>query len=331
MRPMTWFEKLTGFEEHTPEQVRDRLRLEEGVRLRSQANGRSWHYGRLEIPSLGMLRRQVLRKPLPKGNLKITETVANVQDLYANPANTGALFQVASQFNLLEMISPEVTPEMGVGRYERDRTQGPACAIACGAGTIYRNYFVEIDGQTGQSAERQIDCLEDLGKALGNDQGELWRMRNGYCLASRPGLMRIADRLKAMNAEERERLKERVKIGIQWESEVTLPGGGHRVSQAYCSALPVGYSRHPAELWEPFARLILEAAYEATLLAGIVNYAETGNPKVYLTMLGGGAFGNETEWIIEAMHQVFERFRETPLEVEVVSHKRRNPALRNLL
>jgi hypothetical protein len=45
------------------------------------------------------------------------------------PENAGALFQVASQFNLLEMVSPSVTPEDGVTRYQDDHTQGPACAI----------------------------------------------------------------------------------------------------------------------------------------------------------------------------------------------------------
>lgn len=47
-----------------------------------------------------------------------------------------ALFQVASQFNLLEMINPNITPEMGIDRYEFDRTQGPICAMSCGAETI---------------------------------------------------------------------------------------------------------------------------------------------------------------------------------------------------
>ena len=51
------------------------------------------------------------------------------------PEYEGALFQVASQFNALEMISPTVTPEEGATRYEHDRTQGPACAMAAGAAT----------------------------------------------------------------------------------------------------------------------------------------------------------------------------------------------------
>jgi hypothetical protein len=30
------------------------------------------------------------------------------------------------------MVSPNITPEAGVGIYENDRTQGPACAVAAG-------------------------------------------------------------------------------------------------------------------------------------------------------------------------------------------------------
>jgi hypothetical protein len=66
--------------------------------------------------------------------------------MHQSPKNAGALFQVASQFNLLEMVLPRVTPEHGVTRYAHDHTQGPACAIAAGAATIYRNYFVPVDG-----------------------------------------------------------------------------------------------------------------------------------------------------------------------------------------
>jgi hypothetical protein len=67
---------------------------------------------------------------------------------------TSALFQVASQFNALEMVAPNITPEDGVTRYQHDRTQGPACAIAAGAATIYRNYFVPVAGGIGQTAAR---------------------------------------------------------------------------------------------------------------------------------------------------------------------------------
>src|SRR5215216_2373940 len=89
-----------------------------------------------------------------------------VRAMHRSPEYAGALFQVASQFNLLEMVGPEITPMDGVTRYEGDRTQGPACAIAAGAATIYRNYFAPVAGGQGQTEERQFDGLADIGEAL---------------------------------------------------------------------------------------------------------------------------------------------------------------------
>ncbi len=104
------------------------------------------------------------------GTLGVSTVVGDVGQLHRDPANRHALFQVASQFNLLEMTGPDVTPEDGVTRYAYDRTQGPACAIAAGAATVYRNYFVPVGGQIGQTQDRQIDCLKDIGTALGNNE-----------------------------------------------------------------------------------------------------------------------------------------------------------------
>jgi hypothetical protein len=53
----------------------------------------------------------------------------DVRRMHLLPESAGALFQLASQFNLLEMTGPEVTPENGVTIYQHDHTQGPACAI----------------------------------------------------------------------------------------------------------------------------------------------------------------------------------------------------------
>lgn len=47
------------------------------------------------------------------------------------------------------------------------RAQAPIFCSACGAGTIYRNYFVEVVGQIGQCKTKQIDCSADIGKVLG--------------------------------------------------------------------------------------------------------------------------------------------------------------------
>jgi len=326
---MTWFEELTGFREVSPEQVRENL-LVDGNRLLSKVNQRSYLYGRLETPSLGELRDRVNAGPHVRGQLTVNEIVGDIMALHTDETNAGALFQVASQFNLLEMVGPEVTPEQGVGRYENDHTQGPTCAIAAGAGTIYRNYFAVVNGKIGQSATRQIDCLADLGVALGNTTQRLWRMQNGYALATRAGLTEISQRLTAASAAEIDQLRRLLRIGLQWQTEVTANNATHTVTQAYCSALPVAYNDHPAALWEPFARLILESSYEATICTAILNARESGNRGVFLTLLGGGVFGNETAWIMESMARALRRYGDWDLHVAIVSYGTSKPHVRQL-
>jgi len=315
---VTWFERLVGFPEDSPEEVRSQLVLE-GTTLRSLANGASYEAGTLEIPSLAELRERVRAAGPPGGRIAVRQIVGEAGALHRDPANAGALFQVASQFNLLEMVGPDVTPEMGVGRYEGDPTQGPACAIAAGAGTIHRNYLVEVEGRPGQAADRQIDCLADLGRALGNTGSRLWKMQNGYAMATREGLREIAGRLRAASPAGLDRLRGLLRIGLQLDTEVTTAPTRHTLSQAYCSALPVAYGDHPRALWEPFARLILEAAYEATLAAAVLNARRTGNPTVFLTLLGGGAFGNDRSWILDALRRALRLYRAAPLRAVVVA------------
>lgn len=300
-------------------------------RLSSRVNGQAYTCGTLHISSLGQLRREVSRLPSSgSGRLQLSEFVGDVGKLHAAPATAGALFQVASQFNLLEMVSPSVTPEQGVGIYEHDLTQGPACAIACGAGTIVRNYFVELVGQVGQSATKQVDCLNEVGRLLGNGESRLWKMHNGYALPASTGLSEVDAKLMAMPDGQLDELRAALMIGIQQDTQVTLPDCSHLVSQAYCSALPVAYSGLPYRQWERFARLILEAAYEATLAAGVLNAQRTGNKDVYLTLLGGGAFGNDQQWILDAMRRACQLYQAVDLNVKVVSYQRSNPSVKKL-
>jgi len=84
-------------------------------------------------------------------------------------------------------------------------------------------------------------------------------------------------------------------------------------------------------LWAEFAQLILKASYEATLWAAILNYAKTGNNKVYLTLLGGGVFGNDEDWIFDAIMRALELFAHVPLDVAIVSYKDSKPPVKELI
>ncbi len=315
---MTWFQQITGFPEADYDTTQSLLHVE-GEQLVSRHSPRRWGIGRFETPTLAQLRQRVAEQANPaSGPLRFTAITADARALHCDPANAQALFQVASQFNALEMVGPSVTPEQGVSRYASDPTQGPACAIAAGAATIWRNYLVPLDGGMGQRADRQIDTLRDLGTALGNQDGELWQMRNGYALCNEAGLVRIDEQLAGADAQERERLRGLLRIGLHWDVEVTQASQPLKVSQAFCSALPCSYSRIALERWERFARMVLEGAYEATLLAGILNWRRTGNAVVYLTRLGGGAFGNAEGWIFDAITGAIRRYADDGLDVRLV-------------
>ncbi len=314
-----WFQSLFGFSENSIEQVQANLSLS-GNTLTSKASGKTFTCGTLNLPSLAELREQIKSIDLSTRPLQLKEVVADVQDLHANPNNAGAFFQAASQFNLLEMISPDITPEMGIDRYENDHTQGPACAIACGAGTVFRNYFTKVNGQTGQTAYKQIDCLKEIGDSLNNTNDRLWTMTNGYALPTLQGLQEINQTLQKMTEAEKDLLRAQLRIGVQKDTQVTMKNCEHLVTQAYCSALPVAYSQHPASLWADFAKLILEASYEATLAAALLNAEATGNRRAYLTLLGGGAFGNQSSWIFAALQRAIDLFRFSGLDIALVSY-----------
>lgn len=323
---MDWFEKLTGFRETSYEDTRGKLEAE-GGRLRSKVNGASYGIGALELVSLQALRERAKSASIPPGRLKVSVVTGDVRRMHHSPDNAGALFQVASQFNLLEMVSPDVTPEQGVTRYQGDPTQGPACAIAAGAATIYRNYFAPVGESLGQTGKRQIDGLADLGEALSHSLSmpvsSLWKMQNGYALATRSGLDAIAKHLGTLDSGQLDMMRGKLCIGVHSDVEVTDVTGPKKplVSQAFCSALPVAYSRVPPSHWQPFASLVLEAAYEATMWVAVLNAKRSGSNVVFLTLLGGGAFGNDGRWINAAMRRALGMMTTFDLDVRLVSYR----------
>lgn len=324
---MDWFEKLTGFRETDYASTQQKLEVV-GNQLHSKINGKSYGIGTLELASLKDLRARVHAGLGLPGPLKVSLIRGDVRAMHSAAENSGALFQVASQFNLLEMTSPDITPEHGVTRYEDDGTQGPACAMAAGAATLYRNYFCKVDGQVGQTRSHQLNGLAGMGLALSTELGvtlqTLWSMRNGYAMCTAEGLDAISSYLESCQPDATDRLRGLLRIGVHGDVQVTdhIGAPALHVSQAFCSALPVAYasSRISFSQWAAFATLILEAAYEATLWAAVLNAQRTGSNIVFLTFLGGGVFGNDAAWITSAMRRAFQLASGFGLDVRLVSY-----------
>ena len=312
---MNWFESLFGFEELPYEETRSRF-VFEGTTLRSLANDRTFEAGTFTTPSLHSLREIAdSKRGSGKPNLR-HEIIGDALELHALPENEGALFQVASQLNCLEFADPREIPENGVTQYATDPTQGPACSLAAAAATVVRNYFAF----GGQTSERQLNLLSGIQSRIGES---LIDVKNGYTFSDEA---RLALAKEAIAAHDRDDLMGDLRIGLHSNVEVTFarrfepPSRPQRVSQAFCSALSCGYASGSLASWQPMATLVLDAAYEATLLAAIA----TNTKRVWLTLLGAGAFGNDITWIENAITRAVARASGHDLEVIVAHYRRRH-------
>jgi len=350
---MSWFSNLFGFMEKIGsvanlEWTKQNFKYstETGVLISVPAPDREFKAGWFERPSLRDLRNIVdleeARRALP-GSVKVREIVSDVSELHTMSENRHALFQAASQFNCLEFPSQRGKPENGITVYSSDRTQGPACAIACAPGTVVRNYFGMKSDDTAlecQTQDNQVNNLADCEEFLENAKQRYFEVMAGYTMSSDGNLMRLN---KALDEATVEGFKERLRVGFQWDTEVTNSKFGSReysgpqllVSQIYASACSVSYSSGSSDNWAPLASMVLDASYEATLYGSVMNAmkyrGEHGSKKVFLTALGGGVFGNDTEWIADAMSRAFKKFEGIDLEVTIVSFGRSEPGFRHLL
>jgi hypothetical protein len=183
---------------------------------------------------------------------------------------------------------------------------------------------VPVGNGVGQTRERQLNGLADLGAALGGALDRpvesLWTMRNGYALCTRAGLDAITDHLASLTPQQTDTLGGLLHVGIHRDVEVTDAEGRQLpISQAFCSALPVSYGTVPRAHWQAFASLVLESAYDATLWAAVGNPQRGRSNVVLLTRLGGGAFGNDEEWIHAAIKRAIRNVVGFDLDVKLVS------------
>lgn len=283
---------------------------------------RSFYIGPFETPTVQDLRSRFSQgaSTANLGKLSFSNIAGDAVDLHAN-APKNAVFMAASQFNCLEMISPGATPKDGITRYIYDPTQGPACAMACPAGTLYRNYLCQ--GAIGQVAGGQINTAWNIEQLVGNAEAGFWEMKNGYLLPKDPRAMqRLNAKIEATAGLDAEIVRQ-LAVGIQWDSQLAAvlqkKGEKRRVCQVYCSAVPVSYSNTKDADWEKFARLVLTGAYEATVLvAALLAQHKQERIPLFLTAIGGGAFGNKTEWIADSLQDVLVRYKDAPVDVSLV-------------
>jgi hypothetical protein len=321
--------------------------------LTSKQNNRSFYVGPFEVLSVKEIQAKINGHSNDLGHLIFSHIIGDVRALHRAPENNGSVFQVASQFNCLEMVGPGVHPRRGITIYANDPTQGPACALSCPAATVFRNYFVNGKGQN----EEQIDMLKQFGSIVNNDANQYWEMKNGYCLPATNGSIGRLSELLANDAALYQQCYDSLAAGIQWSTEVLdiqllneVPKALQKrnnnndgkknsnshinddsnatqlVCQVFTSALPVSYATAEATDWEVFAIMALKAAFDIVLSAAyLLAIQRNQRVKVYLTAVGGGAFGNKTSWIVEALNITLAKHQNNPLDVYLVHYSGINP------
>ena len=218
--------------------------------------------------------------------------------------NEHCMFQAASNFNGVECISDRSTPDEPcfATNYIYDHTQGPAASIGAGAAALARIHAAFYSARRaardwGQTIGHQVEMLANVR--------EHFTVRNGYVCNSKsaPELPRDPAVLRALEDEVRVLVHLHVEAMFGCYSLHTLEETRPRtISQTFCAAMNVaqgasGYQNAQQPDAREKARLLLRAAYRGTLLAAELDRC----PRVYLTLIGGGVFGNSFDDIVAAI------------------------------
>jgi len=283
-----------------------------------------------------LLSRVVVPGKMSKFNIIIGDggftqdiNTVDVGALQADPENRGATFQVASNLNCLEFINQDDTASKGISKYIYDHTQGPAASISAAPGTVYRNYFVPhvVEGvqYTGQLKE-QINLINSFPYIT---------VRNGYVTFTDSEI----EFFKSIGMDFND-LKD-IKVGIQTNVQVTsgLKKGGkitlckspeQVINQVFTCGVNLGGKNavyaHIPEVKE-LAKYMLKGAYRATILSAIENSQTQpahykGKDKLYLTLIGGGVFGNDHDWITEAIYSCADLIKKAGLQIYLIIYSK---------
>jgi hypothetical protein len=226
------------------------------------------------------------------------------------------VFQAASNFNAVESTSESIPPDRTFfsTNYIYDDTQGPAASISAGAAAITRVHAPFYDPATApsdwrQTANHQINLLDD------DEVAAHIPVVNGYAVL-RKGLPEFP----SVGSSGYERLLRSTRIAYHRSVQVTTSGiseatednagcyvavdntTNQRIDQIFVAALNIEeVTNYHLDSQQDNLRqkFVLQSAFDGTYLGAIVNRRK----HLYLTLIGGGVFGNNIKYIWNAIIQ----------------------------
>lgn len=285
--------------------------------------GQRYKSGVLSTPSVGQLQEvKPIRGGEPSGKLQVLRgvhdlTKVDVGRLQAQPENKNAVFQVASNFNALELMNMYDERAMTeVGFYINDYTQGPFASISAAPGLLMRHYypFCHPDRPVGEWRQifqgKQIELLGDTP----------FQVVNGYLNLKEEDLSLELPKADVKVCSHRE-----VQVtfgGVEGSEHAVVTDPSQTVDQVFTATGDLmGTNRmlfreNPDKV-SGIIRNILMAAYEGTIRCAI----QGRRKRVYLTLIGGGVFANPAEWIVEAILAQIPLIVESGLDVMVNTYR----------
>lgn len=259
--------------------------------------------------------------------------VTDVQYLQDSSENTGAVFMIASNFNALE--GGRGFFENRLENMQYTPVQGENAALTTMGASLKRKYVFHTSYTQNAPHAGNVNLLQNLennGVLRINVNGNVTRLNQSvhtnmigdvavgvhhnvvptagfyypYSRKNSPGFHEVdtSAQKRIQFLENMQYLKKdrdplyiyNAMTPIQFLSQ-------HHIHQVFTAALNVkNYQTYTSnkEHAETTAQNILHAAYEGTLLeAARIADQEGTRKKVYLTLIGAGAFGNKLEWIAD--------------------------------
>lgn len=273
---------------------------------------------------------------------------------YLQEANPGAVFQLASTFAALEggMGKADTMLES----MQHAPVQGENASLGTMGGTIVRKYAFHskeninlLKSLKDKLMVNDIGLITSIKKQLTEDDvdkvrlGLHWNVMvtSGYY----PPYIRLDDNLKkniSVSLSDAEKIKVKnsnKSLGADIDNRIKYLFNNKlvrkdrnpifvynsvlkkeiRVDQVLTAALNLNSKTYPTtEFDKQTAKILLKAAYLGTVLAA----AARGTKKLFLTLVGAGAFKNDLNWIVEALEQkeIQEIIAYTGMEVVLVNY-----------
>ena len=199
------------------------------------------------------------------------------------------MVQVASNFNCLEVPSRYSFPDCGdlVEEAHTDCTQGPAACFGPLAAYLYRAHF--YDG--GQIGNKQVNLLRNTASFFGTPiNGKLTLDGSEKSIGNTND---VADLVEVGLHTNAAIIFGRNENGLNYELDEPYP----IIDQIFSASINLNdYGKKTSkDNLTKINRTLLRAAYESAYLAAIYRKRKV----LYLTLVGGGVFGNPIPMILE--------------------------------